>query len=366
MNKIYLNPGSKHPVNFLVTIFPLILLVLYSCNQKPEPESLPLSVIENLNYLQDNAQFVMYINFKNMRRTDFWKTNISDSILNEEKTFGSLLYTFRLATGASITEGIDELYYSNSWFGENSIVMKGVLDRNKLREFISSDTLFSVAKNYPGKTIYQKNDNGLYFYFKDDNTICASNYLKQIDYMLNVSDTAKSGILLNQNLYDAINSINYKQEIWMVTTEKTFIRGIFLNFIESTTGKRIQNENSETEADSTDSGTDDKSGEKINAENLYKNINSISFSTKMSSDLKILLQCECDNENTSNYLRSLINGFVTVAKLSSAGKNKNSVSGILDKLHINRYDNSVFLDLEVNESNINELRKIKLLAEPEE
>ncbi|MEZ4691848.1 MAG: hypothetical protein R3A12_17485 [Ignavibacteria bacterium] len=54
-------------------------------------------------------------------------------------------------------------------------------------------------QNYTdGTKIYIKNDNGLYFYFRDDYTICASNYLKQIDEMMQVNDTVKSGLLLNQ------------------------------------------------------------------------------------------------------------------------------------------------------------------------
>ncbi len=113
--------------HFLIFIF-IFLTVLNSCNFKPDPQPLPLSVSSTLNLLQENPQFVMYLNFKSMRRTEFWKKNISDSLLNAEKTFGSLLHTFKLATGASISDGLDELYYSNSWFGENAIVMKGILD----------------------------------------------------------------------------------------------------------------------------------------------------------------------------------------------------------------------------------------------
>jgi hypothetical protein len=197
--------------NILIKTFFIFILAclisINSCSFKPEPQPLPLSVSSTLNLLQENPQFVMYLNFKNMRRTEFWKKNVSDSILNAEKTFGSLLNTFKMATGASISEGLDELYYSNSWFGENAIVMKGVLDNNKLIEYISGDTLFSVAKIINGQNIYLKNDNGLYFYFKDNNTICASNYLKQIGVMFATQDTSKSGILVNEKIYKSISDI---------------------------------------------------------------------------------------------------------------------------------------------------------------
>lgn len=350
-----------------IITYTIILCALLStgCIQKPEPDTLSLSTISVLNLLQEDPQFVMYINFKNMRRTEFWNKNISDSLLNAEKTFGSLLYTFKLATGASISDGVDELYYSNSWFGENAIVMKGIMNQNLLNDFISRDTVFSVAKTSQGKTIYLKNDNGLYFYFRDDNTICASNYLKQLDAMMNVTDTVKNGILLNQKVYDAIEKINYKQDIWMVSTEKIFIKGIFRNFIESNAGiKMPENDSSEVTGES--SANDSISEKNLsNIENLYKNIESVSFSSKMTNELNLLIQCECVNSNSSKYLRSLLNGFLTVAKLSSSGKGKSNINSILEKIKLNRFDNSVFVELNVDESNLNELKKLNLINEPE-
>lgn len=105
----------------------------------------------------------MYLNFKSMRRTEFWKKNISDSILNAEKTFGSLLNTFKVSTGASISEGLDELYYSNSWFGENAIVLKGIFNRTTLDTLLARDSVFSITKSRDGTNIYVNNENGLYF-----------------------------------------------------------------------------------------------------------------------------------------------------------------------------------------------------------
>lgn len=352
-------------VKFYFIISTLICLTTFnSCNFKPDPQPLPLSVTSTLNLLQENPQFVMYLNFKNMRRTEFWKKNISDSLLNAEKTFGSLLNTFKLATGASISDGLDELYYSNSWFGENAIVMKGILDNNKLTEFISNDTVFSEVKNINGIKIYLKTDNGLYFYFRDNHTVCASNYLKQIDAMIETSDTSRSGILLNDKIFSAISNIIYKENLWMLSTEKFFIKGIFQNFVNLTSGQ------SSGETDTANSFEGDvtndslESNERLTIDNLYKRFNSISFSSEMSDDLKILIQCECINDESSKYLRSILSGFFSVTRLRSTGdRDKNSLK-ILDKLKLDRYDNSVFIELNVDESNINELRKMNLLSEP--
>ena len=343
----------------------LFLIVLcftvIQCNRVPEPDPIPISVKSTLNLLQDNPQFVMYINLKNMRRTDFWGKNISDSLLNAEKTFGSLLNTFKMATGASISDGIDELYYSNSWFGENAIVMKGILDRKKLNDYLLTDSIFSVANYSKGKTIYIKNDNGLYFYFRDDNTICASNYLKQLDAMMNASDTSSGGLLTNQKLYGAIEKVIHKKDLWMVSTEKLFIRGILLNFIESNTGMEIpDNDTLSAQADSL--SADSSSEENLKSiENLYKNINAVSFCSQMSKELKLLIQCECIDENSSKHLKSLLNGFITVSKLNSIKNSNSNINRILEKLKLNRYDNSVFLELDVDDENIKEMNKLNVV-----
>lgn len=346
-------------------LFLMLSIFTLNCNFKPEAQPLSHSVITSLTLLQENPQFVMYLNFKNMRRTAFWEKNISDSLLNAEKTFGSLLNTFKTATGASISDGIDELYYSNSWFGENAIVMKGLLDKNKLTDYISSDSLFSVTKNIKGFTIYQKNDNGLYFFFKDINTVCASNYLKQIDLMIETSDTSRTGILLNEKVYNAIKNIIYKDDMWMISTEKIFIRGIFQNFIETASGSSSEF-NDTTDFAENDSMSDSIAlEEKLSIENLYKRFNSISFSSKMSDKLDVLIQCECINEESSKYFRSIVNGAITVAKLKSAGSKKQNSMKILEELKLNRYDNSVFIELKVDSSNLNDLRKTSLMNEPE-
>jgi len=341
------------------TFFILLILTFSGCNIKPTAEPLPISVASNLSLLQENPQFVMYLNFKNMRHTEFWKSNISDSLLNAEKTFGSLLNTFKEATGASISDGIDELYYSNSWFGENAIVLKGIFKKENLDSYILNDSIFSVTKYADGTNIYIKNDNGLYFYFRDDFTICASNYLKQIDIMLSVKDTVKSGLLLNDEVFTSIKNIIYKENLWMVSTEKIFIRGIFQNFLESTSERMYEKQD-------TAEGLIDslEIEEKPNIENLYKRLRSVSFSAKMGDDLKFLVQGDCINQESSKYLKSLISGLITVGKLKSAGKKNQEGDSLLDLIKLDRYDTSVFVELLINKNTLNDLKKIELMNEP--
>ena len=337
----------------------LFLLLLSSCSLRPDPEPLPFSVQTTLNLLQENSQFVMYLNFKSMRRTEFWKKNISDSILNAEKTFGSLLNTFKVSTGASISEGLDELYYSNSWFGENAIVLKGIFNRTTLDTLLARDSVFSITKSREGTNIYVNNENGLYFFFKDNFTICASNYLKQIDEMIETSDTSKAGLLSNPKMLETIQSVVNKENLWMVTNEKMFIRGLFMNLLETTSGKQVE-ENDSAAVDTT--VTDDN----LTVRNLYKAVNSLSFSAKMGTDLSLLVQGECFSERTSKYLSEILSGLITVAKLSEKDKQDPETFQMLKNIELNRYDESVYVSVTIDEKNLAAFRSKNLMRTPPE
>ncbi len=356
--------------NILILFLFLSSLFYFSCDKKPIPEELPASVRKNLTLLQEDPQFVMYMNFRSMRVTDFWENNISDSLMNAERTFGSILSTFKIATGASISEGLDEFYYSNSWMGENAIVLKGVFDLNRLNSFLEKDTLFSKNEYENGVTIYMHSNNNLYFFFKDNFTLCASNYMKQIDKMIAVQDTSNTGLLLNRGLLRAIEGTNYKSDLWMVSTEQSFIRGIFVNFVES----KIGDASGETrrELDSLlyeEEGKDSVSKEEdLVINKLYKGINEISFSAKMTEDLKFIIQFECVNETTSRYLEKVLSGMITMSRLSSAFRedHKPSVTeNILESIDINRYDSSVYINILITGENIADFRKNVLLTKPD-
>jgi hypothetical protein len=348
---------------YLIAIF--FSFLFFSCNSKTSIEKLPLSVKSNFAMLQQSPQFVMYLNFKSMRATNFWKDNVSDSILSAENTFGSLLNTFKTATGATITDGLDEMYYSNSWLGENAIVLKGVFDKNKVTTFLDNDTQFVKTRQPNGNTVYTTKSNNVNFFFKDNYTLCASNYLNRIDSMYNANDTAVSGLLLNNDMMNAVNGIIYKENLFMVTNEKTFIRGIFANFIES---KLSKNSNEQNPFDTTEAKPDSLSAtENLMMNNIYKKINSIGFSAKMRDDLNFVVQFSCIDSKSAEYLDKLFSGLISLSKLSSASKKEQLPSAtekILNSIDIKTYENQLEINIKINKDNINEFRKNTVLSKP--
>ncbi|KXK53734.1 MAG: hypothetical protein UZ05_CHB002001041, partial [Chlorobi bacterium OLB5] len=270
---------------------------IFNCSEKLDPDPLPLTVKQNLALLQNDPQFVMYFNFKKMRDTKFWEQFLSDSVFSAERNFGGFLSLINQAAGVSISNGIDEMYFSNSWIGDNAIVVKGTFDRKRVNDYITADTLYTKIDYPGGLVVYKQVDANLNFYFKDDFTLIASNYLKLIENTFTVTDTSNTGLLSNFNLMKEIEMIKYKENLWMISNQKLFIRGIFENF--SDLNKKDKNVKPGGELpDSASINDTAQANEMSELYSIYKKINSVAFSLKMSDELEIVMQNECEDINS--------------------------------------------------------------------
>jgi hypothetical protein len=185
--------------------------------------------------------------------------------------------------------------------------------------------------------------------------------------MISVKDTSYSGLLLNKSVITAIEKINHKSNLWLVTTEKTFIRGIFLNFVESKspkldTAKSFPNDTLKMEKTDSLTKTD-----KMIADELYKQINSVSLSAKMKNELDVAVQFECVDDASAGFLNKLITGMITLSKLSPSGQNDKKPSApekILESLKVNNFESSVQIYINITKDNIEDFRKNSFLTKP--
>lgn len=343
-----------HKVKF--GILALSTLIIFSflfsnCNRGLDKEPLSLTVKQNLALLQTDPQFVMYFNFRKMRDTEFWDKFISDSLFNSERNFGNFLYTLKKATGVSISQGIDELYFSNSWIGDNAIVVKGTFDRNKIDEYIKSDTVYNIINHERGFKIYNDVEKHFYFYFKDEFTVCASNYLPQIERTFDVKDTSNAGLLTNIDAMNAVNNIKFKENLWMMSNQKLFIRGIFENLFEMKKPKQ-----------GIDTTMMQDSSSIFNVQSIYNKIKAVSFSLKMTDEVHLIMQNECEDEKSANELKNKTDGVLALIKITSelSKKRPASVIKILDKLQLKQYENTFLIEAVLNEYDITEIRKQKV------
>jgi len=355
MNTLRLKYGLCFPAFIAVTFF------LMSCSGDPVPDTLSPAVKQTFSFLPEKPQFVMYANFRNMRAAEFWKTNISDSMFAAENTFGSMLNVFKSATGVSVSSGLDEMFFANSWTGENAIILKGSFDRNKFNSYTGSDTTIRKTVNPDGTVVYTHVPSSLMFFFRDNYTLCASNYGKQIDFMKQVNDSALSGLATNAGMMEAINGIMFKENIWMITSEKMFIRGILANLTDVKRGRNVEKEIFPDSLESRDSDSLSKQ-EDILLNKMYEKINSLSVNVKMKKDLTFNLQFEAVDIESAVYIKKLLNGIILFAKLSASAKkdvNSKQMAEILDKLEINTYNTNTIATVEITGEDIGILRAEK-------
>ena len=336
-------------------------LFIANCGKKLDPDPLPLTVKQNLALLQTDPQFVMYFNFKKMRETKFWEQFLSDSVFSAERNFGGFLNLINQAAGVSISNGIDEMYFSNSWIGDNAMVVKGTFDRKRVNDYVTADTLYTKIDYPNGITVYKQVDANLNFYFKDDFTLCASNYLKQIENTFTVTDTSTAGLLTNFNLLKEIEQIKHKENLWMISNQKLFIRGIFENF--SDMNKKKSSVLPGGEPSDSLSLSDTTQNENMNELfSIYKKINSVAFSLKMTDDIEIIMQNQCEDNTSATELKNRMEAVIALAKLSTtlSGKKPPAAIKLLDKVETEVYDNTVILEAKLNENDIKELRQQKI------
>lgn len=346
----------------------LILLLaaagLFSCSRTPAPEKLPETVRENFRLIQKDPQFIMYLNFKEMRKTNFWKTVINDSIIKAESEFGGILNIFRESTGASVSEGLDEFILANSWDEKNTIILRGVFSKDKLDAFVKSDSSYAVMLSQNGSTIYVNKEKNLYFYLKENSIICASNYLSRLEETLIVTDTSKTTLNDNPSMIKIIENTLYKNSIWMVTNQRTFIRGLLMNF---SIGDKTQSADSIHLTDSLDTIPADTTAQvnKNYFENIYQSINSFSLSTKMDDNLQAAIQFEFAEEMKAEEFTKVLNGMIALARISAGAEQKdNPMQKVLDNIEVITSYNYSFIKAKITMDNINEFRGLNLMGKP--
>jgi hypothetical protein len=207
-------------------------------------------------------------------------------------------------------------------------------------------------------TVYKQTQTNFNFYFKDDFTVCASNYVKQIENTFTITDTSHTGILSNQAMLKEIENIKHKENLWMISTQKLFIRGIFENFSDMEKSKNRQGGENDSLMVPDTTGTE--GGSQLYS--IYKKINSVSFSVKMTDALEIVMQNECEDVQAANELKNRFEAVIALAKLSSSFSQKKPVPviKILDKVEINVFDKTTLLDAKLSEKDVTDIRLNKL------
>jgi hypothetical protein len=158
-----------------------------------------------------------------------------------------------------------------------------------------------------------------------------------------------------------IEGIKYKENLWMMSDQKLFIRGIFENLSQM---NKPENEKApgSLPMDSLFAADTSKNNESV-ITNLYQKIKAVSFSLKMTDKLDLVMQNECEDVNSAKDLKNRVDGIVALAKLSAqlSLKKQSSILKVLDKLNSSVDEKTLFLEMNLDEQQITDIRKQKVL-----
>jgi hypothetical protein len=328
--------------------FPLLLIALVSffCGKNPSSERLPVTVKETLKLLNPNPQVVIYFNFDNLRKSNFRKENIGDTLFSSAGGSAGILDVIQKISGVNPSSGLNELYISNSWEGDNTLIIKGAFNKDSVYRNIKSDTSYAVLNTPSGKQVYALKEKNFYFFLWDNATLAASNYYDRIQEITEISDTAaNAGINQNPELLKAIQDCFYKSGMWVVSTDKYFIKETFMLMSEPTMDRsELLN------ADSVFS----KSLGKFDP--ILKNVMSSALSAKMDDELNLSVQFGYGDESIAEQTSKILTSLISISKLSA--KDKESPSNkIFEDARIFCEKNYAVLNFRINKNNLSVFRK---------
>jgi len=319
----------------------LIAVISFACSGNPAPERLPVTVKETLKLLNPNPQVVMYFNFDNMRKSNFWKENIGDTLFAAGSETSGVFEMVNKISGVTFNSGLNELYISNSWEGDNTLIIKGSFNKDSIFQNIKKDTSYAVLNTPSGKPVYALKEKNLYFFLWDNSTLAASNYYDRIEEITRITDTtSNAGINQNPELLNAIENSFYKSGMWLVSTDKYFIKETYM----------LMSEPSMDRSDllNADSVFSKKLGK---FDIILKNVTSSALSAKMDNELNLSVQFGFADEKSADESAKLLTSLISLSKLNSPDKDS-PMKKIFEDVQIFPHKTYAILNFTINKKNL--------------
>jgi hypothetical protein len=323
----------------------LIAVISFACSGNPAPERLPVTVKETLKLLNPNPQVVMYFNFDNMRKSNFWKENIGDTLFAAQSETSGIFDIVNKISGVTFSSGLNELYISNSWEGDNTLIIKGSFNKDSIFQNIKKDTSYAVLNTPSGKPVYALKEKNLYFFLWDNSTLAASNYYDRIEEITRITDTtSNAGINQNPELLNAIENSFYKSGMWLVSTDKYFIKETYM----------LMSEPSMDRSDllNADSVFSKKLGK---FDIILKNVTSSALSAKMDNELNLSVQFGFADEKSADESAKLLTSLISLSKLNSPDKDS-PMKKIFEDAQIFPQKTYAILNFTINKKNLQVFR----------
>lgn len=308
-----------------ISVFVILsLLMLQSCSEEIKVDTLSDSQSSALDILPANTQFLLYSNFKELRKTDFWENLLSESFKNDQQN--NWLQEFEKETGYGFNKGVSEVFTSTTWGGINTFIISFDNHSGKLRDYFRNKKNFRTIL-IKGTEIFQPVENpSSFFYFKNDTLLIIIN---DVEYLNDLLAEKHKPLSSNSNFIGIVNNIRYKNHYWMATDKGSYA-AILL--------EQIGGKNNIPQV-----------------RDLVKNINEITLSAHFGSGVDIESNWGCSDTKSAYLLSTALRSALALELFSDIDI---ALSKVLENTRIRRDERVVKISLALDEKAITKLRSL--------
>jgi hypothetical protein len=299
----------------------LLCLLIAGCGHK-ETQNFTNEQKRILEYIPKDAQFMLYTNMSEIRKTGHWDNVVNPSIGGHSESW---LSDFEKQTGAGINNGISELYTCTTWDGNDIVIITFEQKKKEIEKYFNNPVKF-IKTSFKGKTVFRfAGKKGPDFYFSDPSTLII---LKDEDYLASVIEGHNESVLKNAEFSSLINNINLKRHYWMATNQGSFA----VSLIKMMLGSRD-----------------------VPGKELISSIKDISIAAEFSDNVKLESILGCKDEKSAYMISAAVRSAVAMNLFSSVDSRLGS---IMENLDVERDNNKLNFKLLLNKKDILKLKEL--------
>lgn len=307
-------------------------MILAGCKSDDNVEPISqeqASLIKNLPY---STQFLLYVNSAELNNKGYNESNIVNT--NSFTKITSIFKKFEYGTGLTLEGSLKELYVANSWEEKDCILI--VLDKNqeKIFDFLKNQNAFESIK-VDNKYIYkEKNDsiNRYYHIFNKDVLMIADDS----SFIANRINNKNKSLSSNNNFMDIINGVKYKKHYWTASNQGKFLSLLMQQFLSTRKAGYVRD--------------------------FAKNIDNVSVSALFGNEIALNSSMGCKDAKTSFLLTNAVRSAISMDLFA---QNNPELGNIFEKIDVQRNGKKVNFDLELNQSELKEIKTYILKRKPE-
>ena len=306
-----------------------ILIVFAGCTRKVETDPITSSQWRVFSYFPGETQFVLYMNLNELRKTEFWESYFKRSLKQNKKNTGELdvndwLTEFEKQTGIGLNDGVSEVYISSTWMGKNIIAVTFDKNFEKVSEYFKSSNRFEKIKKGDREIFAGKLNISADFYFPNDSLLLIINDEDYIDKL--TGENIKS-IKDNKKLIGIIKKIRSKKHYWMATDKGNYAAELL---------EKLLSVNQE-----------------FRGRNFINSIEGISLSAEFQEGINIESHWSCSSSKDAYLLAAAIQ---TALSMDLFKSETSFFKKLMDKIEIDRNDSQIDFLIELNKSDIEEIK----------